>query len=217
MLGTAAALAAALIAASQVGAGDTRAISAATPRGSLFAGIPQHGAALGNPGAPVTLVEYADLQCPYCAQWARQSLPTVVSEYVRTGRVRIVFRGLAFLGADSELALRMVVAAGTHNKQWNLLHELYGRQGYENSGWVSDELEHAAAAAGVRTHRLESVAWSGATTRAIAQNARAAQVAGVGGTPAFQVGRTGEPLRLVRVTSLDPAGIRPALDAALAR
>ncbi len=217
MLGAAAALAAALIAASQVGAGETRATSAAAPRASLFAGIPQHGAALGNPRAPVTLVEYADLQCPYCAQWARHALPAVVSEYVRTGQVRIVFRGLAFLGADSELALRMVVAAGTQNKQWDLLDELYRRQGYENSGWVSDELEHAAAAAGVRTHRLEPVAWGGATTRAISRNAQAAEVAGVQGTPAFQVGHTGGPMHLVRVTSLDPAGIRPALDAALAR
>jgi hypothetical protein len=67
-----------------------------------------------------------------------------------------------------------------------------------------------------RTQRLEPAAWSGATT-AIARNARAARVAGVQGTPAFQLGRTGRPLHLVRVTSLDPAGIRPALDAALAR
>src|SRR5262249_21736221 len=148
VLGSAAALAAALIVASQVGASEaTRA--APPPQPSLFAGIPQHGAALGNPRAAVTLVEYADLQCPYCAQWRRGGLPRIVSEYVRGGRVRLVFRGLAFLGADSELALRKVVAAGAENKQWNLLDERYRRQGYENSGWVSDELAPAAAAAGV--------------------------------------------------------------------
>ena len=125
---------------------------------------------------------------------------------------------IVFFGASGQLGSDFLeVAAGTHNKQWNLLHELYGRQGYENGGWVGDELEHAAAAAGVRMHRLEPVAWSAATTTAIARDARAAEVAGVQGTPAFEVGRTGGPLQLVRVTSLDPAGIRPALDAALAR
>jgi protein-disulfide isomerase len=165
----------------------------------------------------VTLVEYADLQCPYCAEWAREALPTVVSEYVRTGQVRIVFRGLAFLGAESELALRMVVAAGEQNKQWNLLEELYRRQGYENSGWVGDELDAAAAAAGLHMSRLDRLAWSDGTTRAIAAGARAAQHAGVQGTPSFELGPTGGTLQPIRPSSLDAAGIRPALDAALAR
>ena len=67
----------------------------------LFAGIPQKGAVLGAANAPVTLVEYADPQCPYCAQWALGALPTIVQEYVRSGKVRIELRPLAFIGADS--------------------------------------------------------------------------------------------------------------------
>jgi protein-disulfide isomerase len=151
----------------------------------------------------VTLVEYADLQCPYCAQWAVQSLPAVVSKYVRTGRVRLVFRGLAFLGADSELALRMVVAAGAQNKQWDLIDELYRRQGYENSGWVSDELDAAATALGLDLRRLDSVAWSSSTTRAIAHAAHAAQRAGVQSTPSFEIGRTGGRMQVVHAEALD--------------
>ena len=50
---------------------------------------------LGSPDAPVTLVEYADLQCPFCAEWARGTFPAIVDEYVRPGQVRIEFRGLA--------------------------------------------------------------------------------------------------------------------------
>lgn len=111
--------------------------------------------------------------------------------------------------------MRMVIAARAQNRQWDLLHELYARQGYENSGWVSDELDRAAASAGVDTDALERVAWSRATTRAIARSSRAAQLAGVQGTPSFAVGRTGGPMQLVHVSSLDAAGIRPALDAAL--
>jgi protein-disulfide isomerase len=141
-----------------------------------------------------------------------------VSGYVRTGRVRIVFRGLAFLGADSEFALRMVVAAGAQNKLWNLLDELYRRQGPENSGWVSQELPAAAAAvSGLDLRLLDRVAWRTATDRRIVHSARAAQAAGIQGTPSFELGPTGGPLRVVHPGSLRPEGIRPALDAALAR
>jgi protein-disulfide isomerase len=198
-------LAAALIAASQVGARDAHHASAPAARPALFAGIPQHGAALGSPHAPTTVVEYADLQCPYCADWALQRLPAFVSRHVRTGDVRLVFRGLAFLGPDSELALRNVVAAGGHNKQWNLLHELYLRQGYENSGWVGDELDGAAVAVGLRPEPLDRLAWSAATTRAIAQAARAARAAGVQGTPSFEVGPTGGRMHLVQADALEAA------------
>lgn len=163
----------------------------------------------------MTLVEYADMQCPYCATWARDALPSVVTEYVRTGRVRIVFRGLAFLGPDSELALRMVIAAGEHDKLWNLVDELYRRQGYENSGWVGDEVAGAAAAAGVDTNALDRGAWNRATNRAVESNARAARAAGVQGTPAFELGRTGGRLALLPLGSLGADGMRQALDAAL--
>src|ERR1700680_1884414 len=74
---------------------------------ALFAGIPQHGVALGNPHAPVTLVEFGDLQCPSCAAFAKDALPAIVSRYVRPGQVMLVFRGLDFIGQDSQRAAGM--------------------------------------------------------------------------------------------------------------
>ncbi len=157
VLSTAAALAAVLIGASQVGARDAEATAAATnthataapikPEPSLFAGIEQRGAALGSPKAPVTLVEYADLQCPYCAQWARDTMPTLVEDYVKTGKLRIVFHGLAFIGADSDKALRTAIAAGAEDHLWDVVHGLYLHQGHENAGWVTDDLVVSIAAA----------------------------------------------------------------------
>jgi protein-disulfide isomerase len=129
--------------------------------------------------------------------------------------VRLVFRGLAFLGPDSDLALRMVIAAGADDRLWNLVDELYRRQGYENSGWVGEELAHAASAAGVDSRVLERTAWSRATARAVARSARVARAAGVEGTPSFELGPTGGRLALVQLGSLRPEGIRQALDAAL--
>ena len=144
VFGTAAALAAVLVGASLIGSRDegSAPAPAAAPEQerSLFAGIEQNGPALGSPRAPLTLVEYADLQCPYCAQWARDALPTLVEDYVRAGRLRIVFHGLAFIGPDSDKALRTAVAAGREDHLWDVVHGLYLSQGGENAGWVTDEL-----------------------------------------------------------------------------
>jgi protein-disulfide isomerase len=215
LLAAVAVVSGALIAASVVASrGESAPVSAAAgpaPERS-FAGIPQQGAALGDPNAEVTLVEYADLQCPYCAQWSRQALPVLVDEYVRAGKVRIVFRGLAFLGPDSVKALRTAVAAGRQNRLWNVVEGLYSRQGAENSGWVTDAMLHEVA--GHRAVAGSSAPW---VDRELTKSAAAAQAAGIAGTPAFQVGRTGSPLELVQVNSLGPDGLRPAIESALAR
>ena len=134
---------------------------AATPTGAarvaaMLGGIPQQGAALGSPSAPVTLVEFADVQCPYCAEWAIRALPGIVSQYVRTGKVRILFNGMAFVGPDSETALRTAAAAGQQGRFWNVLELLFENQGGENSGWATDSLLRSIgdAVAGARHGKM---------------------------------------------------------------
>jgi protein-disulfide isomerase len=184
---------------------------------SLFAGIAQDGAALGSAKAPLTLIEYADLQCPYCAQWARETLPVLVRDYVRTGRLRIVFRGLAFLGSDSSKALRAAHAAGEQNRLWDVVHGLYGRQRGENSGWVSDHVldEVAEHVDGLDVPRFRAASAQGFEAR-IRDDVRAAEDAGVTGTPSFQLALKGERPEMLAITSLGPEGIVPTLDAWLA-
>ncbi len=195
VLSVAAALAAVLIGASQMSA-DREATAAepsttATPRPSaptaaepsLFAGLEQRGAALGSARAPVTLVEYADLQCPYCAQWSRDALPTLVESYVRTGKVRIVFRGLAFIGPDSDKALRTAIRAGQHDHLWDVVHSLYLNQGHENAGWVTDELVgEIAARVQLDGDELVDGRVDDAVASEIERAAQAARAAGVNGT-----------------------------------
>src|SRR3954463_15481260 len=78
--------------------GDDEQEAAAPPAGSTpaadqtYAGIPQSGMHLGKVGAPATLVEIADLQCPFCAHYATTAMPTIVRDYVRTGKVRYELR-----------------------------------------------------------------------------------------------------------------------------
>jgi protein-disulfide isomerase len=232
-LTAAAAIAAFLIAANQISARTANDAATAPPPAantdgttsaaayadSLLGGIPQHGSALGAPDAPVTLVEYADLQCPYCGQWARATLPTIVERYVRTGKLRIVFNGMAFVGPDSITALRTALAAGTHNHLWDVVDGLYVRQGVENSGWVTDDLvrELTAGIPGIDADNLLAKRWDTSIAQKIDKAAAAAHSAGVTSTPSFQIGPTGGKLERIEVTALDPGGITPAIEKALAR
>jgi protein-disulfide isomerase len=114
---------------------------------ALFAGIPQHGTSLGNPRAPVTLEEFGDLQCPVCAAYAEDALPSIVDRYVREGRVKLVFRNLDSIGSDSARAARMAGAVGEQNHMWEFIDLMYKNQGAENTGYVTDRYLQALAAA----------------------------------------------------------------------
>jgi protein-disulfide isomerase len=215
-------LAAGLVGASVLGARSDRSAPAQTvfadDTAAILDGIPQKGRVLGRPDAPVTLVEFADLQCPYCAQWSQQAFAELVRDYVRTGKVRLVFGGVAFLGPDSEHALRFALAAGRQGKLWNVVHLLYANQGPENSGWVSDRLLTGIGAAtpGFSTDAAVDVAGSAPVHQEIESVASEARSLGINGTPSFAAGRAGGELRLIEVRSLDAEGLRPALDALLA-
>lgn len=104
----------------------------------ILRGIPQEGMRLGDPNAPLLLVEFADLQCPYCKQFAATSWPNIVQRYVRTGKLRMELRLMDFLGPDSGKASRAMMAAARQNKMWDASMRFYDAQGQENTGYVTD-------------------------------------------------------------------------------
>jgi protein-disulfide isomerase len=182
---------------------------------ALFKGIPQQLNVLGRPGAPVTMIEFADLQCPFCREYAVTALPTLVARYVRTGKAKFVFSGMHFIGPDSEKALRAVYAAGLQGRLWQFLDLLYKSQGPENSGWVTDDLLRSVGASlpGFDPKKLLADMSSVEVTNAVAASDQQAQTASVSSTPTFFAGRTGATLEHVNVTALTPEAFEPTLDA----
>jgi protein-disulfide isomerase len=182
---------------------------------ALFKGIPQELNVLGKPSAPVTMVEFADLQCPFCREYALNALPALVKQYVRTGKAKFVFSGMHFIGPDSEKALRAVFAAGLQGRLWQFLDLLYENQGAENSGWVTDDLLRSIGNSlpGFDTDKMLADMSSPEVTNAVAAADQQAQRASVDSTPTFFAGKTGATLENVNVTSLTPDAFRPTLDA----
>lgn len=184
---------------------------------AMLRGVRQQGTELGSRQAPVTVVEFADPQCPYCADWARVALPVLVRDYVRPGKVRIVFVGMHFVGPDSETALRAALAAALQGRFWNVLELLYQNQGVENTGWVNDSLLRSIgnAVPGLNTEQMLDGRQSPTVERLLAEADALAQKVSVNSTPTFAVGKTGLTLRIVPVSSLEAAALAPAIDATL--
>jgi protein-disulfide isomerase len=209
-----------LVLASLLGSSDssaTPARAASVGASGVFTGIPQHKATLGRPTAPVTLVEYADLQCPYCGLWARQQLPSIVDQLVRSGRLQIRFHGLAFVGPDSQTALAGAIAAGRQNRLWDFVDLMYQSQGTENAGWVDPVLDDTASAARLDKDRWTSDRRSGSVLDEIDQVSAGAAAAGVRSTPSFALSRTGEPPKLLDTHDLDATSLRALIDQLAAR
>ena len=166
------------------------ALPGATEVDALFSGIPQQGMRLGRASAPVTLIEYLDLQCPYCKEIETQVLPDFIERYVRTGKVKLVVRPLAFVGPDTVRGRKAMIAAARQDRAFNLAGLFYVNQGTENTGWLDDAMVARAAASipRLQVHTLLDASESAATAKLAAQNDSLAKSDHVNATPTFMVG-----------------------------
>jgi len=185
---------------------------------SLLAGIPEHRGVLGDPNAPVTVTEYVDLQCPICARAAQSTVPALIRDDVRAGKVKLAVRTLHFLGPDSVRAARVAAGAEHQGRLWPFLEAFYARQGAENSGYVTDGfLREVSKAAGVDAAEALGQADSAfATGRLDRANADAARM-GVSGTPTLTVKRGDGPERALAASPLDASAVQAELDREAAR
>jgi protein-disulfide isomerase len=180
--------------------------SSSTPSGTTLpyagtiqhqlAGIPQQGNVLGKATAPATLVEYIDLQCPVCREFETTVMPTLIRNYVRTGKLKVIARPVTVIGPDSERGRRAMIAAFAQNRGFNFAQLLYFNQGPENGGWLDDSMVADAAASipGVHVKQLQDAANSKAVTDQTTQFDNQAQADQLAGTPTILVGKTGRPL-----------------------
>ncbi len=182
----------------------------------LLDGIPQDRAMLGSPKAKVTMIQFEDLQCPICRQYQEEGFPGVVTDYVRPGKVKLRFVGMAFIGPDSEKALLYTLAAGEQGKLWQFQDALYANQGDENSGWVTDSLlERIAVDLGLDYAKLKKDAGSAVTRQQADAMAAEANQRQITGTPTFyiQIGN-GQPYQ-VNPSSFSPSEFASIFDDAL--
>lgn len=148
--------------------------------------------AIGDVDAPVVLTEWIDLRCPFCAVFSRETLPTLIEEYVDTGRVRIEFHDVAFFGEKSEDAAVAARAAGNQDKFVEFVTAVY-EAAPENGhpDLPRDTLIDFAEQVGVPDIQQFTVDLDDPELRADAQaSTESAQQLGVTAVPFFVAGET---------------------------
>ena len=128
-----------------------------------------------------------------------------------------MYRGLGFIGPDSQNALRTAIAAGAQNRLWNVMDLIYRNQGQENA-WVTDEvLRGIVSGAGANANEVMAARNNPAVTARMNAWATLASTNGVNGVPAFFVGRRGAGLSRIPLRRIDIAEFRAPLNRALQR
>ena len=94
---------------------------------------------LGNPDAPITILEWGDYQCTFCYKFHQETLQIINEDFIKTGKVKVVFKDFPLNGPDSKLAAEASYCAQDQEKYWQYHDEVYRNWGGERTGWITRE------------------------------------------------------------------------------
>ena len=94
---------------------------------------------LGSENAPITIVEFGDYQCEACYHWFHNARADIIDNYIGTGKAKLVFVDLPFLGRDSITAAQATYCAEDQGKYWDYHNTLYNFQEDIDNGWASKD------------------------------------------------------------------------------
>jgi protein-disulfide isomerase len=190
-----------LILVNRGGGSNLPAVVAASP---VDASIPTNGTTIGDPNAPVTVVEYGDFQCPGCAQFAQTDQAKLIQDYVATGKVRFEFHAFSFLdrvlsmnsdgtvsakgSGESVRSAEAALCAADQGSFWQYHDTIYANHNGENKGAYSQSrLEQMAGLVGLDTNAFAGCLDQNTHQLDVETLYKQAVQAGVSVTPSFEI------------------------------
>ena len=141
---------------------------------------------LGNPNAPITLVEFGDYQCHFCNVYFQDTQHKIVENFVNTDKVKIIFKDFTIIGPDSVSASHFAHCAGEQEKFWEYHNILFNNWAGENNGWASNNnLLQFANEIGLDMNELKKCNNENRYKSLIESSNSDARSLGLTGTPAF--------------------------------
>ena len=148
---------------------------------------------IGNPNAPITIIEFSDFQCPFCAKFHIQTLPAIMNEYINDGKVKLVFRDFPIQSIHPN-ALPASVAAECANEQGkfkemhDILFERQNEWSKKNTDNVIILFNQYASKLGLEEEKFDSCLKNGKYIEEIQKDLNDGRTYGISGTPGFFVG-----------------------------
>ena len=141
---------------------------------------------LGSADAQITIVEFGDYQCEACYHWFHNTRDTLIDNYIETGKAKLIFVDLPFIGQDSRLAAQASYCAEDQGKYWEYHEILYIFQEGENSGWADrDRLNSFAFSLDMNMDEFNDCMDYSKYAKRVQANYDQAVKNGVQGTPTF--------------------------------
>jgi protein-disulfide isomerase len=148
---------------------------------------------IGNPNAPITIVEFSDFQCPFCARFHIETLPLIMDEYINKGQVKLVFRDFPITSIHPN-ALPASVAAECASEQGKF-KEMHDKLFENQKEWSNQNIDKViitfnqyASGMALDEIKFDSCLKNGKYIEEIQKDLDDGRIYGVSGTPGFFVG-----------------------------
>ena len=148
---------------------------------------------IGNPNAPITIIEFSDFQCPFCAKFHIQTLPKIIDEYIKEGTVKLVFRDFPIQSIHSN-ALPASLAAECANEQGKF-KEMHDKLFDKQNEWNNKNIDNViilfnqyALEIGLEEEKFDSCLRHGKYVEEIQKDLNDGRTYGISGTPGFFIG-----------------------------
>jgi protein-disulfide isomerase len=144
---------------------------------------------MGDPNAPVKIIEYSDFQCPYCGQFTLDTEQQLIDAYIATGKVYFEYHSFGeFIGVESARSAEAAYCAGDQGKFWEMHDIIFANQSGENEGHFSDKfLTALATKIGLNMGTFNDCFTSNKYADQVKQDGVAGKQAGVQATPSFTI------------------------------
>lgn len=143
---------------------------------------------MGSDNAPITILEWGDYQCTYCYKFHQNSLGIINEDFIKTGKVKLVFKDYPLNGPDSLLAAEASYCAQDQEKYWQYHDELYKNWGGERTGWITrDSLDIFAKSTGLNLEEFNNCLNDHKYKEKVTALYKFGQELGIDATPSFLV------------------------------